>query len=77
MHPGGRSILDAVERGLDLDGRALESSRAVLSEFGNMSSATILFVLARMMRERLDGAGIALAFGPGLAVEAIGFAPAA
>jgi len=77
VHPGGRSILDAVQRGLELDDIALEPSRAVLSDFGNMSSATILFVLARMMRARLDGAGVALAFGPGLAVEGIGFAPVA
>jgi len=77
VHPGGRSILDAVQRGLELDDIALEPSRAVLSDFGNMSSATILFVLARMMRARLDGPGVALAFGPGLAVEGIGFAPVA
>ena len=48
MHPGGRSVLDAVERALKLDPRALEGSREVLRRYGNMSSPTILFVLAAM-----------------------------
>ena len=72
VHPGGRSILDAVERGLSLDDDALEDSRSVLADFGNMSSATILFVLERLMRKRPER-GIALAFGPGLALEGLQF----
>ncbi len=72
VHPGGRSVLDRVEHGLDLDPDALADSRAVLREFGNMSSATILFVLQRMLEaEHPDGERLAvLAFGPGLTVEA-------
>lgn len=72
VHPGGRSVLDRVEHGLGLDPDALADSRAVLREFGNMSSATILFVLQRMLEaERPDGERLAvLAFGPGLTVEA-------
>ena len=82
VHPGGRSILDRVEDGLGLAPEALDPSRAVLREYGNMSSATILFVLQRMMDAASDhasptGAGsrdgeriAALAFGPGLTVEA-------
>ena len=73
IHPGGRSILDAVERGLDLPGDALDDSRAVLAAYGNMSSASVLFVLARMIVERRTGSGIALAFGPGVAVEGLAF----
>jgi len=45
----------------------------VLARFGNMSSATILFVLADMMARGATGEGIAIAFGPGLAAEAIRF----
>ncbi|MBW9119959.1 type III polyketide synthase [Microbacterium trichothecenolyticum] len=72
VHPGGRSVLDRVEAGLNLPPEALAASRAVLRDFGNMSSATILFILASLLRDDdvLDGARIAgLAFGPGLTVE--------
>ncbi|WP_439599135.1 type III polyketide synthase [Falsiroseomonas sp.] len=73
VHPGGRSILDAVAHGLDLPEEALATSRAVLSEHGNMSSATVLFVLARMLAAGQPGHGCALAFGPGLSAEAMRF----
>lgn len=70
VHGGGRSILDAVERGLDLPADALDASRAVLRDYGNMSSATLMFVLARILDSATEpAAGAALAFGPGLAVE--------
>jgi len=72
VHPGGRSIVDAVERGLALPPEKLAASRAVLHEFGNMSSATVIFVLQRLMTERPES-GIALAFGPGLAMEGLRF----
>ena len=70
VHPGGKSIVDAVERGLGLPPEKVAASRAVLQDFGNMSSATVLFVLERLMRER-PATGIALAFGPGLALEGL------
>lgn len=72
VHAGGRSILDAVETGLHLDAHALDHSRAVLREFGNMSSSTLMFVLERIIRERPES-GVALAFGPGLAMEGFRF----
>ncbi len=73
VHAGGRSVLDAVESALGVAAEALSDSRAVLARFGNMSSATILFVLADMMARGATGEGIAIAFGPGLAAEAIRF----
>lgn len=73
VHAGGRSVLDAVEHALDVPAAALSDSRAVLARFGNMSSATILFVLADMMARGATGEGLAIAFGPGLAAEAIRF----
>jgi alpha-pyrone synthase len=74
VHPGGRSILDAVEKGLELSADALAASREVLSRFGNMSSATVMFVLQRMMREALPGQrGCAMSFGPGLTAETMRF----
>ncbi|MEG9436036.1 type III polyketide synthase [Edaphobacter sp. HDX4] len=74
VHPGGRSILDAVEEGLELPVDALAASREVLSCFGNMSSATVMFVLQRMMQQARPGQrGCAMAFGPGLIAETMRF----
>ncbi len=73
VHAGGRSVLDAVEHALAVPTEALSDSRAVLARYGNMSSATILFVLADMMARGATGEGLAIAFGPGLAAEAIRF----
>lgn len=74
VHPGGRSILDGVQNGLDLPPAALATSRAVLREHGNMSSATVMFVLAAMLRDGARGQrGVALAFGPGLSAESMRF----
>jgi predicted naringenin-chalcone synthase len=72
IHAGGRSILDAVEEALSLAPDALDDSRTVLTEFGNMSSATLMFVLGRMFLRR-PRQGVALAFGPGLAAEGLRF----
>lgn len=71
VHPGGKSILDQVERSLSLRPEQLAASRRVLRDFGNMSSATILFVLHDLLAEPAgDGQQIcSMAFGPGLTVE--------
>ena len=73
VHPGGRAILDAVENGLGLGTTALALSRSVLARFGNMSSSTLLFVLADLMAQPGRDRGAAMAFGPGLAVEGFQF----
>jgi predicted naringenin-chalcone synthase len=74
VHPGGRSILDGVQSGLDLPPEALATSRAVLRSHGNMSSATVMFVLAAMMEGATAGQrGVAMAFGPGLSAETMRF----
>lgn len=78
VHPGGRSVLDAVQAALALDPAALTESREVLRQFGNMSSATILFVLRRLMERAQPGErGCAMAFGPGLTAETLLFTAAA
>ena len=70
VHPGGRSVLDAVQHGLALPGDALSASREVLEHFGNMSSATVMFVLERLMQRAKTGErGCAMSFGPGLTAE--------
>ena len=73
VHAGGRTVLDAVEQGLRLDSGALDTSRSVLNDFGNMSSATIMFILDRMMRRGGKGEGFGMAFGPGLCAETFRF----
>jgi predicted naringenin-chalcone synthase len=84
VHPGGPAILDEIERSLALDPQLLLPSRSVLREFGNMSSPTVVFVLDRIWKSMAEGPGpdpgldspgrgIALAFGPGLTIEAILF----
>ena len=70
IHPGGAAILEALERSLELPERALDASRSVLQRHGNMSSPTIWFVLRELMDEGVAGRGLALAFGPGLTIEA-------
>jgi predicted naringenin-chalcone synthase len=74
VHPGGRSILDAVEKGLALAPDALRSSRSVLAKYGNMSSATVMFVLKEIMERAESGQqGCAMSFGPGLTAETMLF----
>ncbi|WP_244610512.1 type III polyketide synthase [Microvirga pakistanensis] len=74
VHAGGRTILDAVEQGFDLAPDALKWSRSVLRDFGNMSSATIMFVLQRILQQAAPASkGLGMAFGPGLAAETFRF----
>jgi alpha-pyrone synthase len=74
VHPGGKSVLDAVERGLGLTSDALWASREVLEGFGNMSSATVMFVLERLLAKAEPGQlGCAMSFGPGLTAETMMF----
>ncbi len=72
VHPGGKSIVDQVQRSLGLSAEQVSASREVLRRCGNMSSATILFVLEEILRRRAGGPEArvcAVAFGPGLTVE--------
>ena len=72
VHPGGAGILDAVDSGLDLQGRSgLDSARTVLRRFGNMSSCTVLFVLDQVLGDSYQLPGLMLAFGPGLSIESL------
>jgi alkylresorcinol/alkylpyrone synthase len=72
FHPGGSRILDEVQRTLGLDDPAMLASRRVLRAYGNMSSPSILFVLAEAMRAGAGAPGtygLLAAFGPGLGIE--------
>ena len=72
VHPGGRAILDKIETGLALEEAQIEASRETLATFGNMSSATVLFVLAAILSDEKTADKdhvCAMAFGPGLTIE--------
>jgi predicted naringenin-chalcone synthase len=79
VHPGGRTVLDAVQGAFDLEQSALSASRRVLRECGNMSSPTVLFVLEALMQGKVAAGarGCAMAFGPGLTAETMLFTAAA
>ena len=69
VHPGGPKILSTCCEVLSLEPSQLLDSRGVLQDHGNMSSATILFILERLRRRATSGPCLALAFGPGLSAE--------
>lgn len=72
VHPGGKSIVDKVASSLALSSEQVLPSRDVLKAYGNMSSATVLFVLKEMLTQPATAAHekvCAMAFGPGLTVE--------
>lgn len=72
IHPGGPRIVEVVAERLGLDDEDVAASRAVLREYGNCSSATVLLILERLLDARgtADGPIVALAFGPGLTLYA-------
>lgn len=69
VHPGGPRVLGCVEEALSLAPEALAASRDVLASHGNMSSATMFFILERLMQQSAPLPCVALAFGPGLTCE--------
>jgi alkylresorcinol/alkylpyrone synthase len=74
FHPGGKKILQAMERLLEPHGKSLRGSREVLRAHGNLSSATVLFVLERILREEAPAngdLGYLLAFGPGFTAQSL------
>ncbi|MBY0312773.1 MAG: type III polyketide synthase [Phycisphaerales bacterium] len=83
VHPGGPKILEAVGEALDLKRSALNASREILRNHGNMSSPTVLFILNRLTGGEIGGRWdepltspiVMLGFGPGLTVEGLMLAP--
>ncbi|GAB4858549.1 Chitin synthase, class 2 [Ancistrocladus abbreviatus] len=80
-HLGGRAILDEVERKLGLDKEKMKESRYVLSEYGNLTSACVLFILDEMRKKSIEEKkattgkgsewGVLLGFGPSITIETI------
>ena len=71
FHPGGKKIIQMVERLLGEVGKQIDDSKAVLREYGNMSSATVLFVLDRFLKREISKGdyGLMLSFGPGFSAQ--------
>jgi len=71
IHPGGRKIVDSIQKKLSLTEADVQHSRNALANYGNMSSATILFVLKEMMEDESASPKniFGVAFGPGLTME--------
>jgi predicted naringenin-chalcone synthase len=70
IHPGGKKIIDAVQKSVGLEKTALQNSLEVLHDYGNLSSASILFVLKKILDEKKPVEKmLGVAFGPGLTVE--------
>jgi predicted naringenin-chalcone synthase len=72
IHPGGKQILQKVQEAFGLEESVNSHALEVLKKFGNMSSVTILFVLARMMHDdQIQGDILSMGFGPGLTLETL------
>jgi predicted naringenin-chalcone synthase len=69
IHPGGPRIVGTVEEVLELPPGSTDASRSILAAHGNMSSPTVLFILAELMRRNVPRPYVALGFGPGLVAE--------
>ncbi|QXV65159.1 type III polyketide synthase [Mucilaginibacter sp. 21P] len=70
FHPGGRKVLEAYMGALHIDEAQLANTRNVMTENGNMSSVTVLYVLERFLKQGfVDGLGLMLAMGPGFSSE--------
>ncbi|GHF34880.1 alkylresorcinol/alkylpyrone synthase [Deinococcus metalli] len=69
VHPGGVKVLAAYEEALELPPGALDASRRVLRDYGNMSSVTVLFVLEETLKAAPTGRAVLSAMGPGFSAE--------
>ena len=72
LHPGGRKVIDDLQRYLDLTEAQMRFSRHVLRNYGNMSSPTVMFVLDEVVRKgdpQPGDMGIMVGLGPGMAAE--------
>lgn len=73
FHPGGKKIVQTVEALFGTLGKNIDDTRAVLKEYGNMSSATVLYVLERFMEKDIAPGeqGLVLSFGPGFSAQRV------
>ena len=70
-HPGGAKVITTLERALALEAGTLDHERAVLSDYGNMSACTVLFVLERAIKAGLPARSVMMALGPGFSLSCV------
>ena len=73
-HPGGAKVIEALEKSLDLGQGALTWEREVLSDHGNMSAPTVIFVLERALAAQTRGQLVLTALGPGFTASCVSMA---
>ncbi len=72
FHPGGKKVLTSYEEALGVEGDFLKTTREVMNNYGNMSSATVLYVLERFFTQDFeDGYGLMMSMGPGFSCEMV------
>ncbi len=73
FHPGGRKIVQTVEALFGVLGKNIDDTREVLRQYGNMSSATVLYVLERFLEKDISvgDQGLILSFGPGFSAQRV------
>jgi len=73
FHPGGKKIVQTVEELFGSEGKNIDTTKEILKLYGNMSSATVLYVLERFMDEKLSegSIGLMLSFGPGFSAQTV------
>ena len=76
-HPGGSKVIAALERALSLEQGSLDHERAVLADYGNMSSPTVLFVLDRIVRAGMPSRTLLTGMGPGFTSSCVSLKRAA
>lgn len=76
-HPGGAKVIDALETALNLGQGTLNHERDVLSDYGNMSAPTVLFVLDRLVKAGLPPRTLMMAMGPGFTASCVSLKAAA
>jgi len=72
FHPGGKKVLTAYSEALTMPGDFLKQTRTIMNQNGNMSSATVLYVLQNFMEQGFEnGYGLMMALGPGFSCEMV------
>ncbi|HNN72587.1 MAG TPA: 3-oxoacyl-[acyl-carrier-protein] synthase III C-terminal domain-containing protein, partial [Ferruginibacter sp.] len=73
FHPGGRKIIQTVEELFGSLGKNIDDTKEILRQYGNMSSATVLYVLERFLDKDIPAGdtGLMLSFGPGFSAQSI------
>ncbi len=72
FHPGGKKVIGAYEEALNISDYELKNTKKIMNDYGNMSSATVVYVMDRFMKEGFkNGYGLMIALGPGFSSEMV------